>query len=576
MKTSDIGSILNAFFHNQNYRAILIDGKWGIGKTYQFKKYFDSLKKKDKKRVFYFTIFGTENMDELNTKIYRKLHPKWSKFLIGYKTISQSVDAVVGLKNSSLNISPNLDYVLDLVKPEKVRKNPILIFDDIERFSNEYFPLFLGLLYKLNLQGARIICLTSSEKLNEKKLIFDDFKEKIFDAVYKIDEPSDDIFVSVFSEIKDIDQQRFILEKCNNNVRILRKASLLYDQIVKEIGEKEKWIVEPSTVIVACCYAIQIVLTKIPGDVKKDPSSYPYFAASEEFDGNIALNYLNALKIIQSTNSSFDNTLSSLILCILRIYLFNNFESIKSLILRQEEPKKTFLDQSFFYLSDENKEKYVKSFSELIANPKIEYEKRYLEIFASIIRFYPAVDDSLIENMVNKYFSYCEDKELDGPSEIEFYLLSSKEDIFDENAKFKINHVVSTVKKKLLELQTNAHTSKLIDAITNKNIFVIEKYIERFTYFSKWLDIKKISDFLTTNGFFLPNLSNDISESEWHFSHVIASLVHLLGLDDLFVKFSESLVSNNASRSLKERLEALIYYKLGRTDILIKKSQSQS
>ena len=94
MRTSDIGSILNSFFENKSYRAILIDGKWGIGKTYQFKKFFDGLHRKERRKVFYFTVFGTETMNELNTRIYRKLHPFWSLIKVGYKTISQSVDAV--------------------------------------------------------------------------------------------------------------------------------------------------------------------------------------------------------------------------------------------------------------------------------------------------------------------------------------------------------------------------------------------------------------------------------------------------------------------------------------------------
>ena len=94
MRTSDIGSILNSFFENKSYRAILIDGKWGIGKTYQLKKFFDGLHRKERRKVFYFTVFGTETMNELNTRIYRKLHPFWSLIKVGYKTISQSVDAV--------------------------------------------------------------------------------------------------------------------------------------------------------------------------------------------------------------------------------------------------------------------------------------------------------------------------------------------------------------------------------------------------------------------------------------------------------------------------------------------------
>ena len=56
MKANQIRNILENFILDNNYRSILIDGKWGIGKTYEFKKYFDSLKRKQKQNIYYFTI----------------------------------------------------------------------------------------------------------------------------------------------------------------------------------------------------------------------------------------------------------------------------------------------------------------------------------------------------------------------------------------------------------------------------------------------------------------------------------------------------------------------------------------
>ena len=142
MKTSDIQLILTKFLNETNYRSILIDGKWGIGKTSEFKRWFDALPRRSKKHIYYFSIFGVETMDDLNTRIYRKLHPYWSILRVGYKTISKSVDAVVGLWNTSINVSSNLDFVLDSLKPQKICGRPVLIFDDIERFEHNNFSCF--------------------------------------------------------------------------------------------------------------------------------------------------------------------------------------------------------------------------------------------------------------------------------------------------------------------------------------------------------------------------------------------------------------------------------------------------
>lgn len=563
MRTSDINSILSSFFNNKNYRAILIDGKWGIGKTYQFKKYFDSLKKKDKKRIFYFTIFGTETMEELNTRIYRKLHPFWSFIKVGYKTISQSVDAVVGLKNSSLNISANLDYVLYLAEPQKIKTIPVLIFDDIERFADNNFSLFLGLLYKLNLQGTRIICLTSSEKLHDKEVLFNEYKEKIFDAIYKIDEPSDDVFRTIFTGLDNLDQREYILGKCNKNIRILRKAELLYKRLISEIGKPNTWIINELNVIVACCFTIRIVLdsSRENDDCKIDKTTSKYFCLKKEFDENIASNYMALIE--EEKFTSTEDMIPNLIMRILKVYLFNDFSGVKMMLLKRKEREKTLLEKNFFLLSDDNKEEYVSSFSKFIADPSTKYDKEYLTILENIILYYHgSIEPTLIDNFVSKYYeSSNKNEEMDQP-ELVSWLQDLKSAISDINVKNKIDNVLSEVIKKLFELQADYNTNKLLNGIRDNNEVVIDDYIRRFDSLKKWLKQDLLKKFLISNNYCLPNLSGDISESDWRFSREMAALVHLLNLDESFIDHAKDLIKNDPSHSLKYRLQTLIQYKL--------------
>ena len=75
MTTNDIGKIIKKFIESKE-SAIIIDGNWGIGKTYAID---DFLKiEKDKEAAFddsifhYISLFGFQDIDILHKELYRK------------------------------------------------------------------------------------------------------------------------------------------------------------------------------------------------------------------------------------------------------------------------------------------------------------------------------------------------------------------------------------------------------------------------------------------------------------------------------------------------------------------------
>ena len=563
MIATNIFDILKSFFEDNNYRAILIDGKWGIGKTYQVRKFFDSLKRKERKRIYYFTVFGTESGDELNTKIYRKLHPFWSIMKVGYKTISKSVDAVAGLNGSSLNINANLDYVLDLVKPEKIKKNPILIFDDIERFSDDNFSMFLGLIYKFNLQGARVICLTSSEKIHDRNNCFGEYKEKIFDAIYKIHGASENVVNEIFKEIEEPEKKYYLLDVCDNNIRTLKRASILYSRICKTIKMEEQWKVNKFLVQCACCFTIKIVLDPNLKIEKNEKKSFLYLSLIDEFDENIACNYINFVSKFQF--SAEEKTIPSLIRCILKVYLFNDFSDLLSILLPVDMHSTSLLDKSYFLLSDENKKSYFHEFNESLKNPETIFDKKYLQRFAEIIRYSNfEISDELIQNMANFLYKDSISKVSTKINENIVWLDGFLLDIRNEPIRAKVEPIILKMKSIIKEKNVKYHTNKLLTAFSTKDYSTLLIYSDKFSVIKEDLDLVNLSDNLTRNKFYLPDLSKNITQNEWDFCHTIGTLVHLLELDNQFIEFAKSSVNAKPeSFCLKERLEALIRYRLG-------------
>ena len=154
MKVTDLNRILLEFYNNQIIgKAILIDGKWGCGKTYQIKEFL----KEHVGNCHYISLFGLESIDEINSKLYSEIHTTKSFFKKGAMLVSKAISAVpyVG------GIGDALEYQMSgkSINPKDTR---YIIFDDLERLSNKisYIDL-LGYFNNLFLSNVKIICCIS-------------------------------------------------------------------------------------------------------------------------------------------------------------------------------------------------------------------------------------------------------------------------------------------------------------------------------------------------------------------------------------------------------------------------------
>lgn len=74
MNAEKIYDILLKFSSN-NQRGILIDGSWGIGKTYQINRFLEKIEVDNKKekvkskktKIIYSSLFGLDSISELHT-----------------------------------------------------------------------------------------------------------------------------------------------------------------------------------------------------------------------------------------------------------------------------------------------------------------------------------------------------------------------------------------------------------------------------------------------------------------------------------------------------------------------------
>lgn len=221
--------------------CILIDGQWGIGKTYTINKFIEENDEFDLK---YVSVFGKESLREIEkdivtqmlpmTNVKKKLENNNSLKIFGSVVgdILKQYSGIDGDFTRSISIE-------NISSDDKV----IICIDDLERKSeNIKLKDILGLVERAT-SNFNIILIGSLNNLNEEEMKeFNSFKEKIIDHELIVNELSDTILKDIAKgKLKDIDNNILNeivgafkgseLDEKNklNNLRIYKKyINLLY------------------------------------------------------------------------------------------------------------------------------------------------------------------------------------------------------------------------------------------------------------------------------------------------------------------------------------------------------------
>lgn len=222
-------------FPTSPYTCILIDGPWGIGKTYEIN---EALKQNN--NVYYISLFGIKDNKQIYHNIYSELvlnNVTKKKFSNGLRKIIKVITKFFDKEDIINEVITEEDIVHKILKRDAKK---IIIFDDLERVSSEYkISEFLGIVSRLKQnKDIKIICVANQKEFDEDtKEVFELYKEKIIDKIYTIDK----ISANVKWEEIGIDKA-FVLEFLKQhevkNIRTLQKAQDLYEDIKLQISER--------------------------------------------------------------------------------------------------------------------------------------------------------------------------------------------------------------------------------------------------------------------------------------------------------------------------------------------------
>lgn len=238
MDASKISEIITE--KTKRYNAILIDGAWGIGKTYEVEKCV----KENNTRVFYLSLFGIESPSSIYKALLLELCPVGEKKKRILGRIRNVVDKVDGSLSNTLEsygaVSGAIKSVVGGVFAEKTivanqldkLKDAIIILDDLERINNSVSMVsLLGVLEEIK-KHAKIIVIANLDKMySEQKENLEVYSEKIFSKVYKITQCSTSINWNELG-VDELAKSLFEENKQLLNLRVIQRGQYLYDDLV--------------------------------------------------------------------------------------------------------------------------------------------------------------------------------------------------------------------------------------------------------------------------------------------------------------------------------------------------------
>ena len=178
--------------------AVMVTGAWGVGKTYQVKKYFENKIKgrsggdKDRYDLCYISLYGMQSVDEIESKILAELYPKLSSMNEHIVNHASSATARI-----SLGASKIISGAYDLWLKRKIKPIKTLVFDDLERCHINTRELLGKINSYVEHKQFRVIIICHDSKIKEE---LEEIEEKTIGRKINVEQDYEGFWKSLDSE----------------------------------------------------------------------------------------------------------------------------------------------------------------------------------------------------------------------------------------------------------------------------------------------------------------------------------------------------------------------------------------
>ncbi len=570
MKISELNDYLSEYIVNDTIKSLLIDGDWGIGKTYTITQFLKSISSNKNIKAHYCSLFGCTDIGTLHQQLYAKFHPHKVRSLkaLSYVPIAVNLTTTFGF-GTGIDTSKITDDIVatQINKSIKVKeKTCLIVFDDLERITNNptiTMEELLGYFNRLRAENIKIIVICNKEKIACTHLnIFNEFKEKVFDRSINIESCDGAVINEFFG-----DNYKYIknetLNLINNNLRTAYKISIFFNEAQAYL-KTNNINIDSEDLIFICTNIIlefftntisEIYTAELNERLKSD--SYSSALAKLELEKQNSDEF--KITAISRNITKYSITVdSSIINSLYRLFVYLDKSSIK----QQNVNKNRFNEDKVFFLSDKNKIKYIEDKIKILSDTSkhiADYE--IVKEIDSWLRYCPSYfTTENLNDIVNRIMKISETKT--NNNIVTAFL--NHEYVFEKKNK-SISNFYELLKTKNKEKQEKWCIDYFKSIVDNLNNY--SGQLSRLQHFLRQNQLSipnELVEIIIKNNFYIPDLSEDINENLWDFCHSICYFV----VDEmpenkvLLKNYLLSLIDNNDSKCLSERVHSLIDYSI--------------
>ncbi len=569
MKITELNNYLTEYASCDEIKSLLINGKWGIGKTYSVTQFLKNISSNKKIKARYCSLFGCPNIDTLHQQLYAKFHSNKVRGLkaLSYVPLALNLTSTIGFETGidTAKIANDIE-ANQINKSIKVNKKLCLvIFDDLERMANNStikMEELLGYFNRLRSENIKIIVLCNEEEIKGENLkVFNNFKEKVFDRSINIEGYNNAVIEEFFG-----DDYKYLknetLDLIDNNLRTAYKISIFFDE-AKVFLKNNKIEVDAEDLLFICANIITEFFTKTLSEKyksdlderQKSGDSYTAVFTRLELEKEFTDEFIiNAIcRNIANYSLTVNNTIIS---SLYRLFAYLD----KSPVNKVKEQTNTFNEDKIFFLSDENKIKYIEDKMKALndTNSRIPNHEIIKEIVSWLTYCPLYFNDETLKNVVNRILELSESKT--NKDIVAVFL--NHEYIIDKKTTLLANFykLLKAMNKQKQEYHCIEYFKTIINNLNNYSGQLSQ--LQHFLTQNSLAVPKELIDLIVDNNFFIPDLSKDINVNLWDFCHSMCRFVvdKMPNYKKELRNYLLSLKETTNSKCLSERAQSLIDY----------------
>lgn len=229
------------FPHAPNY-GVMLDGPWGIGKTYLVKKFLKHKFGDDKQQYTYISLFGLKSLSEIDDALYAAAHPLLASK--GVKVAGKLAKAL--LKFNDVEI----DYDFDIKDFLAKRSTNVFIFDDLERAEMDTNEVLGYINEFVEHDGCKVIIIANQNEF-EGDAEYARRKEKIVGKTLKVESSLDEALHHFIEQIDDNETKKLLESKQGmvaaiyylsdlHNLRVLQQSLWDFQRLYGAMTDEQK------------------------------------------------------------------------------------------------------------------------------------------------------------------------------------------------------------------------------------------------------------------------------------------------------------------------------------------------